>query len=85
MFGLRVLNRIFKDIDGTGIVIIDSEMFFTDTIIKKEFLHPKKLGATVTNNNVFSLSNGERDRVLLISYLGDKVIIQVKTPIRSTF
>ena len=37
VFGLRVLNMIFRDIDGTGIIIIDSKMLLTNTIIKKEF------------------------------------------------
>ena len=66
VFGPRVLNRIFRDIDGTSIVIIDSKMFLTNTIIKKKFLHPKKLGVVATNNNVFNLNYGERDRVLFL-------------------
>ena len=40
VFGSRMLNRILKDVNGTGIVIIDSEMFLTNTIIMEEFLHP---------------------------------------------
>ena len=40
VFGSRVLNRILRDINGTGIVTIDSEMFLTNTIIMEEFLHP---------------------------------------------
>ena len=40
VFGLRMLNRIFRDIDGTGIVTIDGEMLLTNTIIMEEFLHP---------------------------------------------
>ena len=68
VFGPRVLNRIFRDIYGIGIVTIDSKMFLTNTIIKKKFLHPKKLGAIATNNNVFSLNNGERDRILLLAH-----------------
>ena len=39
MFGLRMLNRVLRDVDGTGIVIIDSEMFLTNTIIMEKFLH----------------------------------------------
>ena len=37
VFGLGVLNMIFRDIDGTGIITIDSKMLLTNTIIKKEF------------------------------------------------
>ena len=37
VFGLRALNMIFRDIDGTGIITIDSKMLLTNTIIKKEF------------------------------------------------
>ena len=40
VFGSRILNRILRDVNGTGIVTIDSEMFVTDTIITEEFLHP---------------------------------------------
>ena len=40
VFGSRMLNRILRDINGTGIVTIDGEMFLTNTIIMEEFLHP---------------------------------------------
>ena len=40
VFGSRMLNRILRDVNDTGIVTIDSEMFLTNTIIMKEFLHP---------------------------------------------
>ena len=40
VFGARMLNRILRDINGTSIVTIDSEMFLTNTIIMEEFLHP---------------------------------------------
>ena len=60
MFGLRVLNRIFRYVDGTGIVIVHGEMFLTNTIIKKKFLYPKELSAATTSVNVFCLSSGER-------------------------
>ena len=40
VFGSRMLNRILRDINGTGIVTIDSKMLFTNTIIMEEFLHP---------------------------------------------
>ena len=40
MFGSRMLNWIFRDVDGTGIVTIDGEMLLTNTIIMEEFLHP---------------------------------------------
>ena len=68
VFGLRVLNMIFRDIDGIGIVTIDNKMFLTNTIIKKKFLHSKKLGAAATSSNVFNLSSGERDKILLLTY-----------------
>ena len=40
VFGLRMLNRILRDVDGTGIITIDGEMLLTNTIIIEEFLHP---------------------------------------------
>ena len=40
VFSSRMLNRILRDIDGTGIVTIDGNMFLMNTIMKEEFLHP---------------------------------------------
>ena len=40
MFGSRMLNRVLRDVDGTGILIVDSEMFLTNTVIMETFLHP---------------------------------------------
>ena len=40
VFGSRMLNQILKDVDGTGIVTINGEMFLTNTIIMEEILHP---------------------------------------------
>ena len=68
VFSPRVLNRIFRDVDGTDIVTIYSEMLLIDTIVKKKFLHPKKLDTTVTSSNVFSLSSRERDGVLFLNH-----------------
>ena len=42
MFSLRMLYRILRDINGIGIVTVYGEMFLTNTIIKKKFLHPKE-------------------------------------------
>ena len=53
-----MLNRILRDVNGIGIVTIDGKIFLTNTIIKEEFLHPQKLGATATRSDVFSLSSG---------------------------
>ena len=39
VFGSRMLNRILRDVDGTGIVTIDGEMLLTNTIIMEDFLH----------------------------------------------
>ena len=40
VFSSRMLNRILRDVNGTSIVTIDSEMILTNTIIMEEFLHP---------------------------------------------
>ena len=40
VFGSRMLNQILRDINGTGIVTIDSKMLLTNTITMEEFLHP---------------------------------------------
>ena len=39
VFDFRMLNRILRDVNGTGIVTIDSKMLLTNTIIMEEFLH----------------------------------------------
>ena len=39
VLGLRILNRIFRDVDGTSIVTIDGEMLLINTIIMEEILH----------------------------------------------
>ena len=40
MFCSRMLNRIFRDVNGASIVTIDGKMFLTNIVIKEEFLHP---------------------------------------------
>ena len=40
VFGSRMLKRFLRDVNGTDIVTIDSEMLLTNTIIMDEFLHP---------------------------------------------
>ena len=40
VFSSRMLNWIFRDVDGTSIVTVDGKMLLTDTIIMEEFLHP---------------------------------------------
>ena len=58
VFGSRMLNRILKDVNGTGIITIDGEMLLTNTIIMEEFLHPQELGATATGNDVLNFYSG---------------------------
>ena len=40
VFSSRMLNRIFRDVDGTSIVTVDGKMLLTNTVIMEEFLHP---------------------------------------------
>ena len=40
VFNSRMLKRILRDVNGTGIVTIDGTIFLTNTIIMEEFLHP---------------------------------------------
>ena len=58
VFGSRMLNQILRDVNGTGIVTVDSKMLLTNTIVMEEFLHPQELGATTTGSNVLSFSSG---------------------------
>ena len=50
-----MLNRVLREVDGTGIVTVDNEMFLTNTVIMEKFLHPYKLGATTIDSDVLSL------------------------------
>ena len=84
VFSSRMLNRIFWDIIGTGIVTIFSEMLLTNAISKKKYLYPKTLSAATTNCNLFNLNSGERYGFLLLTHPRNKIISQVKTPTRST-
>ena len=40
VFSSRMLNRILRDVDGTGIVTVDGKILLTNTMIMEEFLHP---------------------------------------------
>ena len=40
VFSSRMLNRILREIDGTGIVTVDGKMLVTNIVIMEEFLHP---------------------------------------------
>ena len=40
VFSSRMLNRILRDVYGTGIVVVDLKMLMKNTIIMEEFLHP---------------------------------------------
>ena len=40
VFSSRMLNWILRDVDGTGIVIVDGKMLLKNTVIMEEFLHP---------------------------------------------
>ena len=55
MFCSRMLYWILRDVNGTGIVIVDGKMFLMNTIITEEFLHSQKLGVAATDNDVFNL------------------------------
>ena len=40
MFSSRMLNRIHRDVDSTGIVTVDGKMLLMNIVIREEFLHP---------------------------------------------
>ena len=44
LFCSRILNRIFRDVNGTSIVAINGKMFLTNTIIKKAFFASTEIG-----------------------------------------
>jgi len=73
-FSPGVLDKIFRDVNDIGIGGIYGEVFLTNTINRKKFLHPKELSATATCSNVSCLNNGERYRILLLTYPRDKII-----------
>ena len=40
VFSSKMLNKILREVNDTGIVTIDGKMFLTNTITKEKFLHP---------------------------------------------
>ena len=44
VFCTRMLNRIFRDVNGIGIVTINGKMFLMNTVIKKEFFASTEVG-----------------------------------------
>ena len=40
VFSSRMLNRILRDVYGTGIVAVDGKMLLKNIVIMEEFLHP---------------------------------------------
>ena len=59
VFSSRTLNRILRDVNGTGVVTIDGKMFLTNTVIMEEFLHPQELGATASSSDILSFCSGK--------------------------
>ena len=56
---LRVLNWILGKLDGALIVIEEWYILRVDAIVLECLLHPEKLSAARSNNNVFRFSSGE--------------------------
>ena len=63
---LRVLNWVVGNLDGAFIVAVEWHMLQMDTIVLESLLHPEKLSAARSSNNVFRFSSGERYTVLLL-------------------
>ena len=57
----------FLEILIARIVIIDGQMFLTNTIIEHEFLNLEKLSAATSRSNVFNFNNRKRDKILLLT------------------
>ena len=51
-----------------SIVIIDGQMFLTNTIIEHEFLNLEKLSAAASRSNVFNFNSRKRDKILLLTH-----------------
>ena len=56
---LRVLNWVVGDLDGAFIVAVEWHILHVDIIVLERLLHPEKLSAARSNNNVFRFSSGE--------------------------
>ena len=53
-----MLNWILRDVDDTGIVVVDGKLLLTNTIIMEEFLHSYKLGTIAIGSDVLSFCSG---------------------------
>ena len=63
---LRVLNWVVGNLDGAFIVAVEWHMLQVDAIVRESLLHPLKLNAAGSSNNVFRFSSGEGYTVLLL-------------------
>jgi hypothetical protein len=63
---LRVLNWIVSNLDGALIVTVEGRLLLVDAIVLESLLHPEKLSATRSSNNVFRFSSGEQYIVMLL-------------------
>lgn len=58
VFGSKMLNGIFGNIDGTRIVTEDCHYSLTDAIVTQHLFHPKQLSVVTTYSYVFGLGCG---------------------------
>lgn len=78
VFGSRMLNRIFGNIDCTHIVTENGHGPLIDAIVTQHLLHPKQLSAATADSYVFGFGRGQGDRILLFAHPGYKITTDIK-------
>ena len=61
-----MLNWVVGNLVGGFIVAVEWHMLQMGSIVLERLLHPQKLSAARSSNNVFRFSSGERYTVLLL-------------------
>ena len=63
---LRVLNWVVGNLDGAFVVAVEWHLLQMNATVLECLLHPQKLSAARSSNNVFRFSSGERYTVMLL-------------------
>ena len=85
VLSLRMLNRVFRDINSTRVITISNHDILGYPIISQKLFHPKKLWATTSSNNIFCFCNRQRHKILLFTHPSNKISSYIKTPTGGAF
>ena len=85
VLSLRVLNRILRDGDSTGVVVEDRSFCEFVSIIQHLILDPEDLGTAASGRDIFGFSGGDGYKTLFLVVPADKTMTQELTSSRCDF